>query len=150
MSFDASDTSSAGVLHMLRRFQEEGVRYVLVGGQAVRLNGFLRNTEDIDVLLPQSVENGVQVIRALGFLPSAADLDASWFASDEQEPENIRVADALLIDLLFAANGETFESLQPYIKTLHVHGVAVQIFNRDCPLGPRSMADAVGSQFGRD
>ena len=34
--------------------QEEGVEYVLVGGQAVRLNGYLRATEDIDVLrLPE-------------------------------------------------------------------------------------------------
>lgn len=36
---------------LLRRFQEEGVEYVLIGGQAVRLNGFVRATEDVDVLL---------------------------------------------------------------------------------------------------
>lgn len=114
------------LLRMLQRFQEEGVRYVLVGGQAVRLNGFLRNTEDIDILLPHSVENGQQVIKALSFLPSAAELDPAWFASDAHEPENIRVADALLIDLLFAANGETFESLQAHIQTLNVEGVAVK------------------------
>jgi hypothetical protein len=28
---------------LLRRFQDEGVRYVLVGGQAVRLNGLNRS-----------------------------------------------------------------------------------------------------------
>jgi hypothetical protein len=121
--------SNSDLLHLLQRFQEEGVRYVLVGGQAVRLNGFLRNTEDIDILLPHSVENGKQVIKALSFLPSAAELDAQWFASSTQEPENIRVADALLIDLLFAANGETFESLQAHIQTLYVEGVAVNTLN---------------------
>jgi hypothetical protein len=36
------------LLDLLRRFQAEGVQYVLVGGHAVRLNGFTRNTEDID------------------------------------------------------------------------------------------------------
>ena len=30
------------VLGLLQRFHQEGVEYVLVGGQAVRLNGFLR------------------------------------------------------------------------------------------------------------
>ncbi len=122
---------SAALLHLLKRFQEEGVRYVLVGGQAVRLNGFLRNTEDIDILLPHSVDNGRRVIRALSFLPSAIDLDAQWFASSTKEPENIRVADELLIDLLFAANGETFDSLQAHIKILQVDGTSIQTLDID-------------------
>jgi hypothetical protein len=126
----SSDHSTA-LLHLLQRFHEEGVRYVLVGGQAVRLNGFLRNTEDIDILLPHSVDNGLRVIRALNFLPSAAELDAHWFASSTEEPENIRVADELLIDLLFAANGETFDSLQAHIKTLQVNGTPIQTLDID-------------------
>jgi hypothetical protein len=122
---------NAVLLHLLKRFQEEGVRYVLVGGQAVRLNGFLRNTEDIDILLPHSIDNGARVIRALNFLPSATDLDVQWFASNVDEPENIRVADELLIDLLFAANGQTFESLQTHIKTLQVDGIQIQTLDID-------------------
>lgn len=39
------------LLDLLRRFQTEGVQYILVGGHAVRLNGFVRATEDIDILL---------------------------------------------------------------------------------------------------
>ena len=92
----------------------------------MRLNGFLRNTEDIDILLPSSVENGERVIRALSFLPSANELEAGWFESNKDAPENIRVADDLLIDLLFVANGETYESLQPHIRKLMVDGVEVR------------------------
>ena len=114
------------LLDLLRRFQEEGVDYVLVGGHAVRLNGFSRTTEDIDILLPSSVENGRKVIRALSFLPSAKELDAQWFAPPADAPENIRVADELLIDLLFAANGQTFESLQDHVRTLLVEGVEIR------------------------
>ena len=61
-----------GLLKLLARFQAEGVHYVLIGGQAVRLNGFVRATEDIDILLPSSVENGRRVIRALDFLAAVA------------------------------------------------------------------------------
>ena len=111
------------LLELLRRFQAEGVQYVLVGGHAVRLNGFVRSTEDIDILLPSSLENGRRVIRALGFLPSSAELRPEWFDVPPGEPENIRVADDLLIDLLFAANGQTYESLQPHVRTLNVEGV---------------------------
>jgi hypothetical protein len=34
---------------------------VLIGGHAVRINGFVRSTEDIDILLPSSLENGKKV-----------------------------------------------------------------------------------------
>jgi hypothetical protein len=58
-------------------------------------------------------------------LASAAELQPEWFASGTDEPENIRVADDLLIDLLFAANGETYESLQAHVRTLNVDGVDI-------------------------
>lgn len=114
------------LLRLLGRFQAEGVEYLLVGGQAVRLNGFVRATEDIDILLPSSIENGRKVIRALGFLPSSGELRAEWFDVDTGEPENIRVADDLLIDLLFAANGQTYESLQGHVRVLTIEGVEVR------------------------
>ena len=47
------------------------------------------------------------------------------------ELENIRVADDLLVDLLFAANGESFESMQPYVRELQVEGVTVLLLNID-------------------
>ncbi|ROZ78282.1 hypothetical protein [Ramlibacter sp. WS9] len=114
------------LLKLLARFQAEGVQYVLVGGHAVRLNGFVRATEDIDILLPSSVENGRRVIRALDFLASSKDLDPAWFEVPPGEPENIRVADDLLIDFLFAANGQTYESLHDHVRTLRIENVEVR------------------------
>lgn len=118
-------TTADPVLRLMRRLHEEGVRYILVGGYAVRLNGFLRNTEDVDLLLPSSVQNGERLIRALDFLPSAKELEPSWFEPSADAPENIRVADDLLIDLLFAANGETWETLQPHVARLEIDGVPI-------------------------
>jgi predicted nucleotidyltransferase len=114
------------LLKLLERFQREGVQYILIGGHAVRLNGFLRNTEDIDILLPSSVENGKRVIRALSFLKSSVELDSAWFEVSSDEPENIRIADELLIDLLFAANGQTYASLAPKVKSLTIDGVEIK------------------------
>lgn len=116
---------------LLQRFQDEGVEYVLVGGFAVRMNGFLRLTEDIDVLLPRSIENGRRVIKSLNFLDSARDLDPEWFDPPVDEPENIRVADDLLIDLLFAANGETFESLKPHMRRVDLDGTEIVTLDID-------------------
>ena len=119
------------LLHLLARFAEEGVEYVLVGGQAVRLNGFVRATEDVDVLVCASRENGERIKRAMSFLASAAELDAGWFDPSTGEIENIRVADELLVDLLFTANGETYESVQPHIRTLQIEGVSVRVLDID-------------------
>ena len=118
--------SADPLLRLLARFQAEGVQYILIGGQAVRLNGFVRATEDIDVLLPSSIDNGRKVIKALDFLASSRDLDPAWFQVTPEDPENIRVADELLIDLLFAANGQTFESLTEHVRVLTVEGVQVR------------------------
>ena len=119
------------LLRLLSRFCEEGVDYVLVGGQAVRLNGFLRATEDVDVLVRATRENGERVKRALDFLASARDLDPAWFEPQAGEVENIRVADDLIVDLLFAANGETYETVQPFVRELTVEGVPVRVLNID-------------------
>jgi hypothetical protein len=120
------------LLTLLARFRDEGVEYVLVGGQAVRLNGFVRATEDIDVLIKPSRDNGERVIRALDFLASSKDLDAGWFVAPvDGTVENIRIADELLIDLLFSANGETYESVQPFVRELMLEGTVIRVLNID-------------------
>ncbi len=81
-----------------------------MGGQAVRLNGFLRATEDVGVLLRPTRENGERVKRALHFLASARDL---------------------IVDPLFDANGETYESVQPFVPELMVEGVPIRLLNID-------------------
>jgi hypothetical protein len=120
------------LLRLFARFREEGVEYVLVGGQAVRLNGYLRATEDIDVLVRASRANGEKIIRALNFLASSAELKPEWFAPGaDGTMENIRVADDLLVDLLFAANGRTYESVQQHVRELEIEGIRVRVLNID-------------------
>ncbi len=125
-------TSGDPLLRLLGRFRDEGVEYVLVGGQAVRLNGYLRATEDVDVLVKPTRANGEKIIRALSFLVASKELDAAWFVpSEDGNVENIRVADDLLVDLLFSANGETYESVQPYVRELTIEGTPVKVLNID-------------------
>lgn len=124
-------STPAQLLDLLHRLQKNGVRYVLVGGHAVRLQGFLRATEDIDLLVPFDEVNGRKLIDSLSFLESASELDPQWFTQQANEPDiqNIRVADQLVIDILFAANGETFDSLQAHIQTLVVDELEIPVLN---------------------
>lgn len=121
------------LIEVCRGLQAQGVRYILVGGHAVRLNGILRATEDVDILVPFDVDNGIRLIEGLSFLDSARDLNPEWFSLEANQPdiENIRLADRIVIDILFAANGETFESLQTHVRVLDVDGVAIPVLDVD-------------------
>lgn len=52
----------------------------------------------------------------------AEDLLPQWFT----EGETIRVADAFVVDLMFSACGQTYESLQPNAVTIDFDGVAIR------------------------
>lgn len=121
------------LLEVCRSLQDHGVRYILVGGQAVRLNGIVRATEDVDILVPFDTDNGRRLIEGMEFLESAREIDPAWFSREANQPdvENIRIADRIVIDILFAVNGETFETLQPNVRILEVEGVSIPVLDID-------------------
>lgn len=127
MPRDARPATAEDLKRLLGALHDEGVDYLLIGGYALFTLGYQRGTVDIDLLLPRSHETGERVKRALLLLPdkAARDIDASWFL----ENENIRVADEFVVDLMFTAGGQTFESLQPYAVTIDFDGVPVRTLN---------------------
>jgi hypothetical protein len=50
---------------ILREFQRQKVKYIIVGGIAVNLLGWLRNTADMDILLEMSDENLAKAVKIL-------------------------------------------------------------------------------------
>ena len=50
---------------ILREFQKQSVKYVLVGGIAVNLLGSMRNTADMDILVEMSDENLAKIVKIL-------------------------------------------------------------------------------------
>lgn len=60
------------LLGLCRALNREGARYLLIGGFAVILHGFVRGTKDIDLLVDPSEENLRVVKRAMATLPDNA------------------------------------------------------------------------------
>ncbi|MDD5058402.1 MAG: hypothetical protein PHQ60_11075 [Sideroxydans sp.] len=61
------------IAELLQSLTEGQVQYVLVGGLAVQLHGFMRSTFDVDLVLAMNDENLVRFIavaKQLGLLPS--------------------------------------------------------------------------------
>ena len=90
---------------LIRSLNRHGADYLLIGGYALFAHGYHRATTDIDVLVPATREAGTKVKEALMVLPdrAARELDPAWF----EEDENIRVADAFVVDIMLNACGET-------------------------------------------
>jgi hypothetical protein len=91
------------LLTLCKALNAEGVRYVLIGGFAVILHGFVRATKDIDLLIDASIENVQRLKRAMAILPDNA---IALIADDEVEKyQVVRIADEIVVDLLKAACG---------------------------------------------
>lgn len=112
---------------LIRALNEKGADYLLIGGYALFAHGHHRATTDIDVLVPASREAGRKVREALMVLPdqAAKDLDPAWF----EEGENIRVADAFVVDIMLNASGETYETLKHYAETVDLEGITIRTVN---------------------
>ncbi len=109
---------------LLRSLNEHGVEYFLIGGYALAAHGYQRATIDIDVMVAANAQAGQRVKDALMVLPdqAAKDIEPAWF----EEGENIRVADAFVVDIMLNANGQTFEALRQYAQTIDLDGIPVQ------------------------
>jgi hypothetical protein len=95
------------LLSLCKALNAEGVRYVLIGGFAVILHGFVRATKDIDLLVDASVENVQRLKRAMAILPDNA---IALIADDEVDKYRVvRIADEIVIDLLKSACGIDYE-----------------------------------------
>lgn len=112
---------------LLRSLNEHGVDYLLIGGYALAAHGYQRATTDIDVVVPGTLQSGERVKDALMVLPdrAAKDLKPEWF----EDGENIRVADAFVVDIMLNANGQTFDTLKHYAETIDLDGVPVKTVN---------------------
>lgn len=109
---------------LLRSLNSHSVEYFLVGGYALAAHGYPRATADIDVVVPATQQAGRKIKDALMVLPdqAAKEIAVEWF----EEGENIRVADAFVVDLLLTANGQTYEMLSRYAEVIELDGIPVR------------------------
>lgn len=112
---------------LIQALNQNGAEYLLIGGYALFAHGYHRATTDIDLLVPANQAAGRKIRNTLLQLPdqAARDIDPAWF----DEGENIRVADAFVVDIMLNACGETYDSLQRYAETIDLDGIPVHTVN---------------------
>jgi len=115
--------TDADLVSLAREFNRLGVAYVVVGGFAINRLGFVRATEDIDLLIARDLANQALVKRALEILPDRAIRELG--GEDIAQWVVVRVNDDITVDLMIEACGVRFEDADGGIETEVIDGVAV-------------------------
>ena len=118
------------LVELCKALNREGARYVLIGGFAVILHGFVRATKDVDLLIDASEANVQAVKRAMATLPDNA---AALIADDEiLQYQVVRVADEIVVDLLGAACGIDYsEASAAGLDRFEIQGVKIPVASKE-------------------
>ena len=113
---------------LLVRLADHGVQFIVVGGVAVALQGYLRTTEDVDVLVEASRENVTRLLDALsdygeGF---ARELTADDFTDDEGAIRIVEESEFCQIDIFTRMTGLYYPDLLPDAGTLDLSGRTIR------------------------
>ena len=115
---------------VLVALSRSGVEYILVGGLAVALCGFVRATEDVDILVEASPEN---LSRLLGCLEafgegSARELDLDDFPLEEG---CVRIVEDFPLDVFTLISGRTYADLLPMTAEHTLGDVIIRHLNAE-------------------
>lgn len=107
-----------------------GVNFITVGGMACAFNGFVRATEDIDILVRRSAKNLDRLLRALATFGEgcARELKVEDFADEEGA---IRIVEEFPLDVFVRLDGQTYEQLSSFIRHAEVAGESIPFLDKE-------------------
>jgi hypothetical protein len=117
------------LLHLCRELNKHGARYIVVGGMAMIRAGFVRATEDIDLLVDASPENQEKVRGAMMSLPDQAVREVQ--PDDLEKYTVVRVADEFVVDLMKSACGIDYGGGCNSIDVVTIDGVEIPFANAE-------------------
>jgi hypothetical protein len=112
----------------IQSLNDNGVRYLVVGGYAVALHGYPRYTKDIDIWVEMTTENGAKITKAL---------EQFGFGSLGVNEADFTIPDQMLqlgyppgrIDMLTTLPGVEFSACYESRTTVDVDGVSVNFID---------------------
>src|SRR6476660_8637710 len=109
---------------LLVEIARAGVDFAVVGGVAVSLNGFIRATDDVDLLIDEGRPNVEKLLNCLSHWGEgwARELKPEEFVAQEG---SIRVMEDFDLDIFVRMRGHSLAEFRPGLKFLPVRGVMI-------------------------
>ena len=113
---------------LLAKLARADVKFIIVGGVAVALNGFVRTTEDVDILVEASPENITRFLNELGNFGEghARELSPTDFSDSEGA---IRIIEDFPLDVFTIMRGNRYADLLGATKSTQIDDVDVRYLN---------------------
>jgi len=113
---------------LLAKLARAEVKFIIVGGVAVALNGFVRTTEDVAILIEPSAENVQRLLGALSNFGqgNASELSPADFSDSEGA---VRIIEDFPIDVFTVMRGKRYADLIASTKPTQIDDVAVRYLN---------------------
>ncbi len=116
-------------LNVCKLLNKENIHYIIVGGWAVILHGYLRTTYDIDILVKKSRDNIEKLRKALKNL--------TWGIIEEISTEEILskpftiVGDQPRVDIITQAGKIDYDNIKNKVLTINVEGIKIPYIDID-------------------
>jgi hypothetical protein len=117
------EISTNPLLEVCRLLNEQEAEYLVVGAWAMILNGLIRATEDVDILIAENPSNYQKVIAALSRLPDKAA--AELVPEDFVDNSFIKIADDIEVDVGIRAWSVTYAEALPNAQRTTVDSVEI-------------------------
>jgi hypothetical protein len=113
----------APLLRVCSLLNKHGAKYLLVGGRACWLHGYVRSTLDVDILVPENLENHRLIIAALSEMEDRAATELT--PQDFIDNVVVRIADEVVVDVSTRAWEVTYGEAQATALRRTIDGVQV-------------------------
>ncbi len=115
---------------LLESLNQNGVRYLLIGGYAVGIHGYARSTNDIDFFVSGDEDNAKKLVQALTDFGFGSDsLNVELFTRKDNLV--IMGVEPLAVDILNYLTGVDFESAYERRKNVVCEGVKISLIGFD-------------------
>jgi hypothetical protein len=121
------DTPYEKLLESLARAE---VKFIVVGGVAVALNGFVRTTDDVAILIERSAENTNRLLGALASFGEGHSRELSPKDFDEAECA-VRVMEDFPLDIFTVMRGESYGDLAGDLRQTTINGMKIDFLGAD-------------------
>jgi hypothetical protein len=116
---------------------DANVDFVLVGGLAVSLQGYVRFTEDVDLLIDANPDNVMRLLKTLetygeGFARELSPLD---FTVDEGAVRIVEEVEQCQIDLFTVISGRKFPDVVKDADTFQIQGREIRYASKSSLIG---------------